>query len=156
MGQGEGTGAGEADPEFELCYLDADGGEHRELPAAWPGLRPETFMPAREFRWARSQKHLPGLWWSVTTGSHVGSTPLDPASAAVLGEWLERTSGPPADPLFPARGRTIRKLTRDGFQARLDKYQQIAAQTQPSLAGKRLFPHLFRHYADGRVMWPAG
>lgn len=79
MGQGEGTEAGEADPEFELCYLDADDGEHRELPAAWPGLRPETFMPAREFRWARSQKHLPGLWWSVTTGSHVGYE-----------SWLER------------------------------------------------------------------
>jgi site-specific recombinase XerD len=73
------------------------------------------------------------------------STPLDPASAAVLGEWLERTSGQPAGPLFPARGRTIRKLTRDGFQARLDKYQETASRAQPSLAGKRLFPHLFRH-----------
>ena len=46
MGQRKGAGAGDADPEFELCYLDADGSEHRELPAAWPGLRPETFMPA--------------------------------------------------------------------------------------------------------------
>ena len=71
MGQDEEAGTGEADPEFELCYLDADGGEHSELPAAWPGLRPETFMPAREFRWARGQRHLPGLWWSVTTGAHV-------------------------------------------------------------------------------------
>jgi site-specific recombinase XerD len=63
----------------------------------------------------------------------------------VPGEWLDHTSGPPSDSLFPARGRVIRKLTRDGFQTRLDKYQEIAAQTQPSLAGKRLFPHLFRH-----------
>jgi hypothetical protein len=53
VGQDGEAGAGDADPEFELCYLDADGGEHRVLPAAWPGLRPETFMPAREFRWAR-------------------------------------------------------------------------------------------------------
>jgi integrase/recombinase XerD len=73
------------------------------------------------------------------------STPLDPATTAVLGEWLDHTSGQPADPLFPARGRTIRKLTRDGFQARLDKYQETASRAQPSLAGKRLFPHLFRH-----------
>jgi integrase/recombinase XerD len=87
-------------------------------------------------------------------GRRERSTPLDPASAAVLGEWLDRTSGQPADPLFPARGRTSRKLTRDGFQARLDKYQEIASQTQPSLAGKQLFPHLFRHYVEGRVMWP--
>jgi integrase/recombinase XerD len=88
------------------------------------------------------------------TGSHVRctgkgrrerSTPLDPASAAVLGEWLDHTSGQPADPLFPARGRASRKLTRDGFQARLDKYHETASHAQSSLAGKRLFPHLFRH-----------
>jgi integrase/recombinase XerD len=88
------------------------------------------------------------------TGSHVRctgkgrrerSTPLDPASAAVLGEWLDHTSGQPTDPLFPARGRTTRKLTRDGFQARLDKYQKTASQDQPSLVGRHLFPHLFRH-----------
>ena len=90
----------------------------------------------------------------VGKGRHERSTPLDPATAAVLGEWIEHTSGQPADPLFPARGRTTRKLTRDGFQARLDKYQQIASQDQPSLTGKRLFPHLFRHYVDGWVMWP--
>jgi integrase/recombinase XerD len=74
------------------------------------------------------------------------STPLDPATASMLGEWLDSTSGRPSDPLFPARGRTgVRQLTRDGFQARLDKYQKIAAREQPSLADKRLFPHLFRH-----------
>jgi integrase/recombinase XerD len=79
-------------------------------------------------------------------GRRERSTPLDPATAAVLGEWLNHTSGRPGDPLFPARGRTgQRKLTRDGFQARLDKYQKIASQDQPSLADKRLFPHLFRH-----------
>jgi len=49
---------GDSDPGFELCFLDADGDERRELPAAWPGLWPETFMPVREFRWARDQKHL--------------------------------------------------------------------------------------------------
>lgn len=79
MGQGEEAGAGGAGPEFELCYLDADGGEHRELPAVWPVLLPETFAPVREFRWSKGQMHLPGLWWSVTTGSHVGYE-----------SWLER------------------------------------------------------------------
>lgn len=89
------------------------------------------------------------------TGSHVHcmgkgrrerSTPLDPATTAILGEWLDNTSGLPTDPLFPARGHANpRKLTRDGFQARLDKYQKIAAQRQSSLAGKHLHPHLLRH-----------
>ena len=64
---------------FELCYLDEAGSEHREQPASWAGLRPEGFHPVREFRWARGQGHLPGLWWSVTTGSHVGYE-----------SWLER------------------------------------------------------------------
>ena len=87
MGQGEGTQAGDGDPEFELCYLDAGGGtERHELPALWPGLQPEVFRPVREFRWARGQRHLPGLWWSATTGSHVG-----------YGSWLERDHVMPLD-----------------------------------------------------------
>lgn len=73
------------------------------------------------------------------------STPLDPATTATLGQWLETTTGRPGDPLFPARGHTTRHLSRDGFQARLDHYQQIASRQQPSLADKRLYPHLFRH-----------
>jgi hypothetical protein len=69
----------DADLGFELCYLEAPGAERREFPVSWPGLRPEGFVPVREFRWARGQGHLPGLWWSATTGSHVGYE-----------SWLER------------------------------------------------------------------
>jgi hypothetical protein len=69
----------DGDPEFELCYLDAGGTERLELPASWPGLQPEVFPQVRGFRWARGQGHLPGLWWSSTTGSHVGYE-----------SWLER------------------------------------------------------------------
>jgi integrase/recombinase XerD len=89
------------------------------------------------------------------TGSHVHcmgkgrrerSTPLDPATTAILAEWLDNTSASPTDPLFPARGHTNpRKLTRDAFQARLDKYQKIAERQQQSLVGKHLHPHLLRH-----------
>ena len=79
MRHGGGTGARASDPEFELCYLDAGGAERRETPASWPGLRPEMFRPVRGFRWMRGQKHLPGLWWSATTGAHVGYE-----------SWLER------------------------------------------------------------------
>ena len=77
MRQAEGVGDG--DPEFELCFLDEGGVERRELPASWLELAPERFLPVREFRWARGQRHLPGWWWSVTTGSHVGYE-----------SWLER------------------------------------------------------------------
>src|ERR1035437_4480224 len=72
--------AGDADSEFELCYLDEVlGVERRDLPESWPGLRPEEFMPVRGFRWARGQAHMPGLWWFATTGAHVGYE-----------SWLER------------------------------------------------------------------
>src|SRR5258708_37348116 len=70
--------AADADLGFELCYLEASGAERREFPVSWPGLCPEAFAPVREFRWTRGQRHLPGLWWSATTGSHVG-----------YGSWLE-------------------------------------------------------------------
>jgi hypothetical protein len=76
---GQGEGAGDGGREFELCYLDADGDERRELPASWLGLQPEMFRPVREFRWARGQKHLPGLWRAATSGAHVGYE-----------SWLER------------------------------------------------------------------
>ena len=69
----------DADLGFELSYLEAPGAERRELPGSWPGLHPEGFVPVREFRWSRGQRHLPGLWWSATTGSHVGYE-----------SWLER------------------------------------------------------------------
>ena len=76
---GQSAAAVDADPEFELCYLEVRGTERRELPASWPGLRPEEFPPVRGFRWSRGQRHLPGLWWSATVGSHVGYE-----------SWLER------------------------------------------------------------------
>ena len=72
---GRSAGAGSGDLEFELCYLEAGGAERRELPDAWPGLKPEAFPQVRGFRWAKSQKHMPGLWWSVTAGAHVGTSP---------------------------------------------------------------------------------
>jgi hypothetical protein len=73
------SGSGAGDPAFELCYADERGTEHHEFPASWPGLRPEEFLPVREFRWTRGQKHLPGVWWAATTGAHVGYE-----------SWLER------------------------------------------------------------------
>lgn len=70
------------------------------------------------------------------------STPLDPAATAALREWLDRSSGAPSDPLFTPRGHPRRHLTRDAVQARLSKYQRTAAETQPSLTGKKVTPHV--------------
>jgi hypothetical protein len=65
---------------FELCYIDEAGSERREPPALWAGLRPEGFHPVREFRWARGQGHLPGLWWSATAGAWDHARKLMPAA----------------------------------------------------------------------------
>jgi site-specific recombinase XerD len=72
-------------------------------------------------------------------------TPLDPAAAAAIKLWLDASPGPPSSPLFPARGRNPHALTRDGFQARLTRYQQIAIPACPSLADKKITPHVLRH-----------
>ena len=70
-------------------------------------------------------------------------TPLDKPTVTVLRDWLTERAGRPADPLFPTR-RGL-QMTRDAVQARLTKYQPIAAQSCPSLARKKLAPHVLRH-----------
>ena len=86
------------------------------------------------------------------TGAHVHctgkgrkerSTPLDKPTAAVLRDWLAENSGQPADPLFPARHGGV--MSRDAFQARLNHYKTAAAETCPTLASKKLAPHVLRH-----------
>jgi hypothetical protein len=88
-----GAGAGEADPEFELRYLDADGAERRELPAACPGLRPETFMPVWDAPLADAAVYAPAQGIGVGPGgaarsrrpsrSPVRSAPPSPVPALV-------------------------------------------------------------------------
>src|ERR1700694_4054156 len=62
-----------ADDGFEVSYVSGDGAEHR-VPL-------EQGMPVRRFTSRKGQRHLSGLWWSATTGGHVG-----------FESWLERDS----------------------------------------------------------------
>jgi hypothetical protein len=64
---------------FEVGYVTEDGAEHRVwLDEAW--LVPlEWALPMRRFGARKGQRHLSGLWWSATTGEHVG-----------FESWLER------------------------------------------------------------------
>lgn len=70
---------GLAEVSFEIGYLAEDGPEHRvALEDAW--LVPfESGRPVRRFIPRKGQRHLSGLWWSSTTGGHVGYE-----------SWLER------------------------------------------------------------------
>ncbi len=56
-----------------------DCAEHRvPLEQAW-AVPLEQCIPVRRFRSRKGQRHLSGLWWSATTGGHVG-----------FESWLER------------------------------------------------------------------
>jgi phosphohistidine swiveling domain-containing protein len=64
---------------FKVSYVAADGAEH-QVPLAEAAPVPfEQAMPVRRFTAHQGQRHLSGLWWSATTGGHVG-----------FESWLER------------------------------------------------------------------
>jgi site-specific recombinase XerD len=61
----------------------------------------------------------------------------------VLAVWLRERAGLDDDPLFP----TVRgtKLSRDAIEQMVHKCVNIAAKSCPSLANKRVTPHVLRH-----------
>jgi len=64
---------------FEVGCVSGDGVEHRVPLAEALGMPFEQGLPVRRFASQQGQRHLSGLWWSATTGGHVG-----------LESWLER------------------------------------------------------------------
>lgn len=77
-------------------------------------------------------------------------TPLTTATIAVLRVWLTERAGRPEDPLFPtSRGG---RLSRDAVEHRLAKHQTSATHNCPSLAEKRITPHVLRHTAAMRLL----
>jgi site-specific recombinase XerD len=86
------------------------------------------------------------------TGAHVRcegkgrkqrTVPLTTPAQAVLSAWLRERAGRPADPLFATR--TGRRLSRDAIEQRVTTHAATATKNCPSLAGKRLHPHVLRH-----------
>jgi len=72
-------------------------------------------------------------------------TPLRKRAAAVLRAWVRERAGRLSDPLFPnARGG---RLSRDGVEYLLAKHVATASRQCPSLATKRVSPHVLRHTA---------
>ncbi|MHB2024376.1 MAG: tyrosine-type recombinase/integrase [Mycobacteriales bacterium] len=76
-------------------------------------------------------------------GRKARATPLRSDVVAVLRAWIKERQGAPEDPLFPTRGDT--PLTRDAVAALVEKHAANAAQHQPSLATKKITPHVLRH-----------
>ena len=71
------------------------------------------------------------------------STPLKAETAQALSDWLHERQGAPADPVFP--GRRGQSLSHDAISKLLAKHTTCAASHCPSLAAKRVTPHVLRH-----------
>ncbi|SCL59741.1 hypothetical protein GA0070606_3153 [Micromonospora citrea] len=65
--------------EFEVGYVGAEGSEVRTSLIDSAGVPFELVKPVRGFPSYKRQRNFPGLWWSSTTGAHVGYE-----------SWLER------------------------------------------------------------------
>jgi site-specific recombinase XerD len=70
-------------------------------------------------------------------------SPMWPETANLLAALLRRQPRPQDQPMF--LNRYGEPLTASGFRFRLRKYVQAAAQHVPTLARKRITPHVFRH-----------
>lgn len=71
------------------------------------------------------------------------STPLTSQTVAVLRSWMAELGGERDSPLFPSRRRS--PLSRDAVERLIGKYAMAAAKRCPSLHGKPISPHVFRH-----------
>lgn len=71
------------------------------------------------------------------------STPLSKPVKKILHQWLKERHARPEDPLFPSiRGGT---LSRDAVEYLLAKHVAVARENCPSMAKKRISPHVLRH-----------
>jgi hypothetical protein len=72
-------GGWQAPGRFEIEFVTDEGAGRCVLLEEARGLPFERFRPVRRFAARKGQRHLSGLWWSATTGGHVG-----------FESWLER------------------------------------------------------------------
>jgi site-specific recombinase XerD len=79
----------------------------------------------------------------VGKGRRARIMPLGPETVQLLRAWNSARPHVPYDHVF--LNRHGQPLTRDGFAARLTKYVQLATKAMPTLAAKRVTPHVLRH-----------
>ncbi len=71
-------------------------------------------------------------------------TPIAPPVAAILRGWAKECKARPEEPLFP-NSRDRGHLSRDAVEYLLKKHAKVAKEQCPSLANKRVTPHVLRH-----------
>lgn len=88
----------------------------------------------------------------IDTGAHIRCegkgrkqrcTPLRKETVKLLKIWLKERGGADTDPLFP----TVRgaRMSRDALEGLVRRHTATASRSCPSLAGKRVSPHVLRH-----------
>ena len=70
-------------------------------------------------------------------------TPLRQETLKVLEAWLREGAGTESDPLFSTNRGT--RLSRDALEDIVRRHASSASRSCPSLAGKRVSPHVLRH-----------
>jgi integrase/recombinase XerD len=77
-------------------------------------------------------------------------TPLRLPTVKILRAWKREVDGYPGEPVFPGTRGT--RLTTDAVEALVLKYANAAQSTCPSLATKRVSPHVLRHTCAMRLL----
>jgi integrase/recombinase XerD len=77
-------------------------------------------------------------------------TPLTGSTVTVLKNWMTERAALPAGPLFPTRTGT--RMSRDALERRIAKHAATAAPSCPTLAAKKISPHVMRHTAAMRLL----
>ena len=78
------------------------------------------------------------------------ATPLRKETVDVLRAWMREQPGQPTDPLFPSQRGGF--MSRDAIEKRVHKHASKAAACCPSLARKRVHPHVLRHTRAVRML----
>jgi site-specific recombinase XerD len=71
------------------------------------------------------------------------TVPLWKSTAVALRRWLAEIKADPQTPVFP--NRRGERLSRAGIESRLQSAVRAAGQACPSIAKRRVFPHVLRH-----------
>ncbi|WP_045297281.1 MULTISPECIES: TnsA-like heteromeric transposase endonuclease subunit [Streptomyces] len=85
--------------DFEVSWRNADG-EHRCPLTEADTVEFEAGLPVRGFPSYRGQRHFPGLYWSATTGGHVGFESWLERDHAMLLDFTPQVTGLLSQPLW--------------------------------------------------------
>ena len=78
-------------------------------------------------------------------------TPIDQTTTKALRQWLRESRAAPDTPLFPARG-TTRRMSSAAVTSRIALHAATAAATCPTIATKKVTPHVLRHTCAMRML----